>query len=229
MSITLYELSSANVDQKFSPHCWKSHLALVHKGLSFSSVAVAFGEKHKIAFSGQKLVPVLQDDNNAINDSWEIACYLEEHYPSHKSLFIDEAGKALAQSINHWCDTVLAAHIRPLVLMGIYQTISEEDKVYFRESREAKLGMSLEEYAATADSALQHFREELNAVRELLNMQPYLGGQQVSYADLCLLGMFLWIACINDLVFLEKDDVVYQWYLKMLDDYSVTKQVIEIV
>jgi hypothetical protein len=31
MSITLYDLASAEADRRFSPFCWRTHMALAHK------------------------------------------------------------------------------------------------------------------------------------------------------------------------------------------------------
>jgi glutathione S-transferase len=224
MSITLYELAGDDLNKKFSPHCWKSRLALAHKQLDIKSVSVRFTEKDKIDFSGQPLLPVLKDNESTVVDSWEIACYLEENYPDSPSLFNDEAGKALAQSINHWCDTELAKYIRPIILMDIHGLIAEKDKAYFRESREARIGMTIEEFSSKADESVKSLRDELEKVREIISMQPYIGGQKPSYADICLLGMFMWIACVNNVEFLDKEDSVYAWYERMLEQYPVAKE-----
>ena len=223
MTITLYDLAGENSETRFSPHCWKTRLALLHKGLPMRTVPVRFTEKDKIEFSGQPLVPVLMDAGKTIVDSWEIACYLEKAYPDTPSLFNDEAGKALAQSINEWASNDLSKYVRPLVVMDVYNLIGDEDKQYFRQSREAKLGKTLEEFCSDQAGAIQGLRAELEKVRELLAMQPYLGGQDPSYADISLLGTLLWIASVNDIEFLDLQDVVYDWYQRMLDAYPDAK------
>ncbi len=55
-------------------------MALKHKGLNAEEIPWRFTEKEAIAFSGQGLVPVLVDGDKVINDSWEIAHYLETTY-----------------------------------------------------------------------------------------------------------------------------------------------------
>jgi len=220
MTITLYELAGENPELKFSPHCWKSRLALAHKGLDVERVAVSFTEKDKIEFSKQGLVPVLRDNDTVVSDSWAIACYLEEQYPDHPSLFGGEEGKALAESINRWGDTELAPFIRPIVLMEIFNVIDEKAKDYFRQDREKKLGMTLETYAGTRDDSIIKLREALSSVRETLSRQDYIGGSTATYADLCLLGMFMWIRCVSDCAFLEEGDIVKHWYEKMLAQYD---------
>ena len=60
MTRVLYELAGAG-EVRFSPNCWRSIYALHHKGLPFERRPIKFSEKDRIAFSGQNLVPVLQD------------------------------------------------------------------------------------------------------------------------------------------------------------------------
>src|SRR3546814_19583617 len=55
MTRTLYELVGAE-DRRFSPYCWRIRMALAHKGLHAELEPCRFTEKHKLAFSGQKLV-----------------------------------------------------------------------------------------------------------------------------------------------------------------------------
>jgi len=219
MTITLYELVGENRELSFSPHCWKTRFALAHKGLEAARVPIGFSEKETIAFSGQPLVPVITDDDNVINDSWAIAEYLEEAYPDRPSLFGSDAAKALAQSINEWVNTGLAVHLRKLVIMPIYQAIPEHEKAYFREDRERKLGMTLEAFDALADGAVEQVQTELASVRELLSMQPYLGGGAPNYADIAMLGTFMWVRCTSPRQFLSETDIVNVWYENMLDQY----------
>ena len=87
MTIKLYELAADNADIRFSPHCWKTRLALAHKGLDVERIPWRFTDKDAIAFSGQGKVPVLLDGETSVHDSWTIACYLEDTYPDLPTLF----------------------------------------------------------------------------------------------------------------------------------------------
>lgn len=52
--IILYELAGANADLRFSPYCWRSRLALLHKELDFETISWRLTEKKTVAaFSGQ--------------------------------------------------------------------------------------------------------------------------------------------------------------------------------
>ena len=79
-------------------------MALAHKGLETSAKVehVRFGEKDKLDFSGQKLVPVLKDADTVIYDSWDIACHLEDRYRDSPSLFGGDAGRGAALFITDW-------------------------------------------------------------------------------------------------------------------------------
>jgi glutathione S-transferase len=225
MTITLYELSAADRNVRFSPHCWKSRLALEHKQLSYETEAVWFTEKDKIALSNQPLLPVMTNtDANetfVVNDSWQIALYLEKTYPDAPKLFADANAKEKADALNQWVDTELAQFIRPAILMDIFDLIAEQDKDYFRSSREAKIGCSLEEFvAAKPEQKMAQMGEALEPIRLILTEQPYLGGTEPDYRDICLLSTFLWIACVSKIDILEKEDAVYRWYNNMLKHYK---------
>ena len=222
MTIFLYELAGADSALRFSPHCWKSRLALAHKQLNYETVPVRFTEKNKIAFSNQALLPVVQDlsnDGEVICDSWTIAKYLENQYPERPSLFHDNRGKALAESINHWADTVLAVRIRPIIIMDIYRILADKDKAYFRQAREKKMGASLEEIAEQSDEMMSGLYQELDSVRGLLSIRDYLGGQTPTYADISLMGTLLWAANVRQQPLLAEDDLVYTWYQRMYQYY----------
>ena len=73
MAIKLYELAGADPDMRYSPFCWRTRLALAHKGLDFEGIPWRLTDKQMIAFSGSTRVPVLVDGETVVNDSWRIA------------------------------------------------------------------------------------------------------------------------------------------------------------
>lgn len=220
MTITLYELAGADRSVRFSPHCWKSKLALVHKQLVHKTEPVWFTEKDKIAMSNQALLPVITDGDKVVNDSWAIAEYLETKYPDAPSLFPSEASKSEAEAFNLWVSTVLSKHIPGILILNLYNAVADQDKEYFRSTREERVGTTLEAFAATPEKYIQSLQAELSDVRATLTSQSYLGGESADYRDICLMGTFLWIATSGTTEFLAKDDVVYAWYQRMLSDYS---------
>src|SRR5690606_25606930 len=99
MAITFFDLCGRD-QKRFSPYGWRTRMALAHKGLDYDLELVKFTEKHKLAISGQGLVPVIRDGGRVVNDSWAIAAYLEDTYPDRPSLFAGAAGRGMAKALN---------------------------------------------------------------------------------------------------------------------------------
>ena len=76
MPLKLYELVGTDASRPFSPFCWRTRMALAHKGLSAETIPWCFTEKSAIAPHGSEKVPVLLDRDRAVVDSWTIANYL---------------------------------------------------------------------------------------------------------------------------------------------------------
>src|SRR5688572_4235874 len=147
MAIQLYDLAGAEDDRRFSPYCWRVKMALKHKGLEFETIPWRYTEKDAIAFSGQGAVPVLVDGGSAVHDSWDIALYLEQAYPSRPALFEGGESQALAQFFSHWSVRTLHPALLRIILPDLFGKLAEKDKAYFRESREKRFATSLEEFA----------------------------------------------------------------------------------
>jgi glutathione S-transferase len=220
MAAILYDLAGADPAHRFSPYCWRSKMALAHKGVPTEAVPWRFTEKEAIAFSGQGLVPVLVDADNAITDSTRIADYLEARYPEAPSLFGGTAGRALASFVAGWTDTILHRAIGRFVVSDIIGHLAEPDQGYFRQSREARFGNKLEAVTADREARLPAFREALAPLRAMLNVQPYLGGAAPLYADYIVFGAFQWARTVSGFELLAADDPVHAWRDRMLDAFD---------
>lgn len=216
MARTLYELSGKD-DRRFSPYCWRTRFALAHKKLPAAFVPVAFGEKNKIAFSNQPLVPVLVEDGATIADSWKIACYLEEHYPKAPSLFGGAVGQAEALFINHWCDRSAQPALAPVVMLDVYKNTRPEDQPYFRESREKRFGKTLEALNGERETHLANFRKVLEPARAVIASQRYLAGTTPNYADYILAGTLQWARLVSPQDVLAADDPLRAWRDRVFD------------
>ncbi|MDP6474218.1 MAG: glutathione S-transferase N-terminal domain-containing protein [Alphaproteobacteria bacterium] len=217
MARVLYELQG-RADRRLSPYCWRTRMALRHKELEAEFIPVQFGQKDRIAFSGQELVPVLQDEGGrVIHDSWAIADHLESTYPERPSLFGGEAGRAGARFFNGWVDRALHPAMIRLILRDIHDgAIAEVDRPYFRASREARFGMALEDYCDPSAGRIKAFRGLLEPVRLALEEAPYLGGAAPLYADHILFGTCKFVELCSPLVIFAEDDPIYEWYGRML-------------
>jgi len=216
MTRILYDLTAAN-HIRFSPNCWRTRMALAHKGLETHCEPVRFTDKDKIAFSGQKRVPVLKDDETVVSDSWKIACYLEDAYPDRPSLFGGPEGRGMTHFVNCWTDTVLHPALIRTIIHDIFECLDEADKPYFRESREKRFGMTLEEMAANRDASLAAFRAVLPPLNALLADQPFVCGENSAYGDYLIFGAFQWARVLSPVTLLEPDEPLHAWRERMLD------------
>lgn len=214
---TLYDLAGADPARRFSPYCWRTKLALAHKGLDFDTVPWRFTDKDVIAFSKQGLVPVLVDNGRTITDSWAIAEYLEDTYPDRPSLFGGESTRAVTKFLNVWANATLTGPVARVVLMDIFERIADKDKAYFRETREKRFGKRLEEVAADRDGNLKALGAALDPVRQTLATQPFIAGEAPLYADYIVFGMLQWARCISPIETLADDDPVAFWRGRILD------------
>lgn len=221
MSRVLYDLAGEDPACRFSPFCWRSRLALAHKGLEVEAVPWRFTERERLGFSGQNRVPVLVDGDRVVADSWAIACWLEDRYPGRPSLFGGEGGRAVARFLNNWTDGALHPQVSRMVVADIEPLLAPADRAYFRESREQRFGMPLERVSADRANRVQAFRRELlHPLRATLGQQPWLGGGTPGYADHIVFGAFQWARVCSAFELLEEGDPVAAWRGRVLDLYG---------
>jgi glutathione S-transferase len=217
MTVQLYELAGADPDLRFSPYCWRTRLALAHKGLAVEGLPWRFTEKARPAFAGAERVPVLIDGDRTIADSWKIAEYLDDTYPDRPSLLGPPGGRAHVRFINTWADTVLHPAISRCILADIHAILAPEDQDYFRRSREKAFGRSLEDVVADRDTAgIAAVRAALQPVRSILRADPWIGGQLPDYTDYIVLGSLQWPRCASRFEMLAADDPVAAWQARGL-------------
>ena len=219
MTIQLYELVGKN-DRRFSPYCWRTRMALEHKGLVYETIPVRFTDKHLIAFSGQERVPVIRDGQTIVSDSWAIAEYLEDQYPEGKTLFGGDIGHGLTRFLNIWADRALHAALIRLVISDILEHVDEDDRKYFIESRTARFKMPPSELQTRSEGDLKNFGYAVSTIKAALGKEPFLGGSDPAYGDYILFGAFAWARSISEFPLLNMDDPVYDWRNRMLDMFN---------
>jgi len=218
MPITMYDLAGAEADRRFSPFCWRARMALAHKGLDVETVPWRFTEKDKLPAPNDGRVPVIVDGDRVVHDSTAIADYLEEHYPDRPPLFGGRPGaRALTRFVQNWTETVVQTGLIRLVLLDIWNHIAPQDREYFRTSREARLGMTMEAFVKDREALLPAFRTSLDPLRRTVERQNFLAGDAPAYADYIVFGAFQWARGISDFALLAADDPVYAWRGHMLD------------
>jgi len=217
VTIQLYDLAAADDDRRFSPYCWRTKMALKHKGLDFETLPWRFTEKERIQFTGSTTVPVIVDGNRAVYDSFEIAVYLDEAYPSRPGLFEGTESRSLSLFMHHWAVRSLHAPLLRAIVLDLHRHLHEKDKAYFRESREKRLGARLEDVGAEPKKWLAEFRGALEPLRPALVQSPFVAGKGPGFADYIVFGTFQWARSVSPLRLLEPDDPVFKWRERMLD------------
>lgn len=214
--ILLYDLAAAD-GRRFSPNCWRTRMALAHKGLSYETRATRFTDIAAIDGGKQKAVPVIHDGEHVIGDSHAIADYLERMYPERPSLFGGASGQALTEFMRNWAISTLHVGLFDMIVLDIHDALDSADQVYFRESREKRLGKSLEAAQAGREARLPAFRKSLAPLRGMLAEQPWIGGAAPLYADYLVSGPLQWARVISDFQVLADDDPVAHWFEHCLD------------
>ncbi|WP_176083233.1 glutathione S-transferase family protein [Martelella sp. HB161492] len=216
MTRVLYTLCGADSAAPFSPHCWKVVLALRHKGLDFEERPTPFTEIPKLENGFSKTVPILLDGDKRISDSFAIALYLEQAYPDAPSLFKGEGGMAMARFVEGWSLTTLHPAVTKIAVKDIHDMLGPVDQAYFRESREKRLGMTLEEVATGREAEAEQFGGKLQPLRQMLKSQPFIGGATPLFADYIVFGALHWLAMTARIKVMDPNDPVTAWYERCL-------------
>ncbi|HEY1799113.1 MAG TPA: glutathione S-transferase family protein [Stellaceae bacterium] len=217
MPITMYDLAGNESDRRFSPFCWRTRMALAHKGLAVETVPWHFTEKDKLPAPNEGRVPVIVDNGTVIHDSSAIAEYLERQYPDRPSLFAGDAVRALTRFVQNWVETVVHVGLFPFLVLDIHDHVGPADQAYFRQSREARLGATLEELAKDRQTRLPAFRASLDPLRRTVERQDFVAGAAPGYADYIVFGAFQWARAVSEFELLADDDPVRAWRGRMLD------------
>lgn len=217
MTILLYDLVGRDTTRPFSPHCWKVVMALAHKGLDISTVPTRFLEVPAVEGGVSKTVPVIRDGETVVADSFAIALYLDEAYPDRPTLFGGEGGKAMARFIERWSQVTIHPYVTTAAIMDLHAMQDAENAVYFRQSREQRLGKRLEEVMAAREAGLGNFRASLEPLRSTLFYQPFIGGAAPLFSDYIVFGALQWARIASSYQLLDDGDVVAQWFARCLD------------
>ena len=125
--ITTYHLANAD-GAHFSPHAWRTTMALAHKGLEHESRGVAFTEIGTICDGERKIVPTIEDGERVLSDSWAIALHLEDSVTSGRSLFGGEKGKAHALFINNWASFGLQPLLLQIMILELFERLQDRTR-----------------------------------------------------------------------------------------------------
>jgi len=198
--------------RRISPFSWRIRYALAHKGVEPQFRHVRFADVETIrALSGQQFVPIVTDGDRVIHDSWNIACYLEGRFPDRPSLFDGDGERAVTRLVNHWADQTLGTAVRRLIASDFVFCLDPEDRAYYRRSREATFGCTLEEYCADRRRWLSEFAAVTAPLEKTLTERPYIAGGAPGYVDYVVFSIFQYarLGCPDE--FLAEDTALRRW------------------
>ena len=91
---------------KNSPYALKLGVCLHYKNLSFRSIAVDILTQREIGFTNQKMIPVLEIDDEWRIDSTPLAIWLEERFPTPPLLGRSPSERDRILEIDDWVSHV---------------------------------------------------------------------------------------------------------------------------
>lgn len=203
-----------------SPYAWRTRFALAHKGLAYEASGLGFTDIPAIGPGTFKAVPVLEDDDRWISDSWAIASYLDEHYPTAPCIFSSPGEYATLQLVEKWLLVEVVSRLFRVCALDIHDRLRPVDRPHYRQTREARLGRSLEAAHRQREAQVAPLREALKPMRLALQERPFLGGEAANYADFMAVGTFIWAGSVSTLPLLDEDDPLLDWIDRALCLYG---------
>jgi len=212
--LRLFELV-VNDGTPISPYAWRVRLTLGKLGIPFEHVGVGFTEIRTIADGQFATVPVLEDGDLFLADSWDIAEHLDGRY-AEGSLLGSAREKDTIRFVERWCRHRLLAPLTRICVLDILGRLRPADQAYFRQSREARLGARLEQVVADRTERVAAFRRELEPLRSGLSEAPFVVGDEPGYPDFIAAAALIWAGSVCTIPLLEQDDPVLTWFERCL-------------
>lgn len=206
-----------------SPYVQKVAAILDFKKVPYQTVFVHPQKKTEIAFSRRKMVPVLEDAGEVVEDSTDIALYLEGKYPDPAILPEDRAARSAVLGIERWLDETFYGRYYVALCYGIPANRERGLKAFFDTTALSGFeqwflpraaGVLLRHIIADAQSNLYRATEMLDELEARIGSGPYLAGLKApSLADFAAFGP---LSVITDLGFegaeqLRERPTILEW------------------
>ena len=210
--LTLYDLSGKN-DLRFSPPCWNIKLCLIQNDIQFKTIPVRFTDKDKIAFSKQKLVPILDYKDGFVCDSWN---WLNENYPN-KKIFQNISSKNFSYFLYLWTSRQLLPILFKIIAHEIPNVLEGDDINYYIETREERINGPITKFVPYVSSFIVEFRKLIDPIRKIIIDNGYISGKNPGIEDYIFFGNLKWVDVCSPCNLLENEDPVYQWYKNFIE------------
>ena len=208
--LKLYDLSGKN-DLRFSPPCWNIKLCLIQNEIKFKTIPVRFTDKDKIAFSKQKLVPILDYKDGFVCDSWNIINWLNENYPQ-KKIFINNSSKNFSYFLYLWTSRQLLPILFKIIAHEIPNVLEGNDLDYFIKTREDRIKGPITKFIPKIPDHIREFRKLISPIRKIIEINGFISGKEPGVEDYIFFGNFKWVYSCSCCDLLEVNDPIYTWY-----------------
>ena len=170
---------------------------------SYPKIASTLQERGLHLPEGAKYtLPTIQDNGKLVIDSFAIAEYLEEAYPSAKPLFHGNS-KPLARAVLSLCTMTSALYgAMPLLMPKIIDQLDDEGGKYFKRTREAVWG-TINHGIYNDGKRIEGIWKGLSPTLVTLEAMvtdvdgPFLLGADLTYADIVLYSRLSFWEVIN--------------------------------
>jgi glutathione S-transferase len=178
------------------PFCEKVRLSLRRMGLDYESVVIEPGDRREVErVSGQRLVPVLCDDDRVIPDSTRILRYLIARYGEKGILPGGPADQALSWIIEDYADEVLGP-LMHAALLG-----------------RAPSGEPLD--AAGRKDLEKHLETQFRNLEQLLSERPFALGAAPGLADIAVFAFLSRLVRHSERMISAGFPHLKAWYARM--------------
>ena len=108
--------------------------------------------------------------------------------------------------------------LSPILAPYVLAVAEPDDRAYYRQTREARWGQSLEQLAAKRAVFLAALDPVLEPLRQRLAETPFLCGEKPAYADYLAFAEFQWARSVCDQdILAPEDQAIRAWRHCMLD------------
>ena len=184
--LKLYDLSGKN-NLRFSPPCWNIKLCLIQNNIEFITIPVRFTDKDKIAFSKQKLVPILDYKDGFVCDSWNIINWLNENFPE-KKIFINNSSKNFSYYLHLWTSRQILPILFKIIAHEIPNVLDGDDIDYYLKTREERINGPITKFLPFIASSIEEFRKLIDPIRKIIINNGYISGENPGIEDF----IFFW-------------------------------------
>ena len=212
--LKLYDLSGKN-NLRFSPPCWNIKLCLIQNNIEFMTTPVRFTDKNKIAFSKQKLVPILDYKDGFVSDSWNIINWLDKNY-NDKKIFLNLSSKNFSNFLYLWTSRQLLPILFKIIAHEIPNVLEGDDVDYFIRTREDRIKGSITKFIPKIPDHIREFRKLISPIRKIIEINGFISGKEPGVEDYIFFGNFKWVYSCSACNLLQECDPIYNWYRRII-------------